>query len=142
MSSKVKPKRVREDTPESIVIVAEHDVLVRMMIAEYLRECGYRVIEAASGADVLTVLKARRAVDVVLMNAQIAGEGEGFRVARRIRDTRPRIDLIMMSGVAKSAAKAGELCDSGPSEKPYHPQQLERHIRRLQEIRKASNSRW
>jgi DNA-binding response OmpR family regulator len=136
----VKPKRVSDGAPESIIIVAEHDVLARMVLAEYLRECGYHVIEAASEADVLIVLKAKP-VSIILLNAQISGEGEGFKLARRIRDAHPGTDLIMTSGVAKSASKAGELCDQGPLEKPYHPQQLVRQIHRLREKRKVPASR-
>ena len=39
-----------------IVLVVESEVLVRHALAEYLRHCGYRVIEAASTQEAMTLL--------------------------------------------------------------------------------------
>ena len=40
------------------ILVVEDEVLVRMPLAEYLRDCGYRVFEAASVAEAKAVLDA------------------------------------------------------------------------------------
>jgi hypothetical protein len=45
--------------------------------------------------------------------------------------------VILTSGVAKAAAKAGELCDVGPLEKPYHPSEIIRRIGVLRERRRG-----
>jgi CheY-like chemotaxis protein len=37
----------KTEVPDTILVV-EDDVLVRMPISQYLRDCGYRVIEAAN----------------------------------------------------------------------------------------------
>jgi len=39
-----------------IVLLAEDDVLMRMPLAEYLRGCGYKVIEASSADEAIDVL--------------------------------------------------------------------------------------
>jgi CheY-like chemotaxis protein len=39
------------------VLVVEDEILVRTAIAEYLRHCGYRVVEAASADEAMTVLQ-------------------------------------------------------------------------------------
>ena len=49
-------RQVAEPGSNSIIVV-EPDVLARMVIPDYLRNCGYKVIEAVSGEDVLTVLR-------------------------------------------------------------------------------------
>jgi CheY-like chemotaxis protein len=41
---------------QETILVVEDDVLIRMPIAQYLRDCGYRVIEAVSADEAMTVL--------------------------------------------------------------------------------------
>jgi CheY-like chemotaxis protein len=33
---------------QQVILIVEDEILIRMVIADYLRSCGYRVIEAAS----------------------------------------------------------------------------------------------
>ena len=48
-----------DDQPanQETILVVEDDVLVRMPIAQYLRDCGYKVIEAANADEATTVAK-------------------------------------------------------------------------------------
>jgi CheY-like chemotaxis protein len=41
---------------QEIVLVVKDDVLIRIPIAQYLRDCGYRVIEAACADEAMAVL--------------------------------------------------------------------------------------
>ena len=78
-------------TPPSIVLVAESDVLVRMTISAYLRDCGYRVVEAATGAEALVILKGSQVpVDIVLAEADLDGNGGGFALSQWVRSNRPK----------------------------------------------------
>jgi DNA-binding response OmpR family regulator len=56
---------------------------------------------------------------------------DGFGLAQWVRENHPRIDVILTSGMARAAEKAGDLCDDGPLEKPYHPQEVVRRINLL-----------
>ena len=59
----------RNSKPASIrtVLVLDGDVLVRMPVVQYLRECGYRVVEAANTDEAIIILqKTSVPVDVVL----------------------------------------------------------------------------
>jgi len=118
------------------VLVALADVFARMVVAEYLRDCGYEVVEAGSAEDVITVLRAGQTIDVLLLDAQIS-DGQGFALAREIRQARPGIDIVLTFGIAKSAEKAGEICDDGPLQQPYHPQEIVRRIQKLRRRRKT-----
>lgn len=114
------------------VLVVEDEVLVRMVIADYLRECGYRVIEAGSAAEALTVLRSPESVDVVFSDIQMPGDMDGFGLAIWVRQNQPRIKMLLASGNARAAHTAGELCEDGPLEqKPYHPQTILARIQRL-----------
>jgi hypothetical protein len=41
---------------------------------------------------------------------------------------------VLTFGIARAAEKAGEICDDGPLERPYHPQEI---VRRIQKLRRA-----
>jgi DNA-binding response OmpR family regulator len=135
------PSRASGEAGSSTVMVVEPDILVRMIIAEYLRECGYKVIEGVAAADVFIVLEAGDTIDVVLSEVRLPGNVDGFSMARRLRQSYPKVDVVLTSGVANSADKAGGLCAEGPLEKPYHPQDVLRQIEALRERRRTSRSR-
>ncbi len=48
------------------VMVVEPDVLVRTAVADYLRDCGYTVIEGIAASDVWKVLESGNPLHVVL----------------------------------------------------------------------------
>jgi CheY-like chemotaxis protein len=131
-SAKASPS---QDRATETVLVAESDVLARMVLAQYLRECGYNALEAATSDDVLALLRSGRKIDVVLLDAQISGGPGGFTVARQIREKFPGIEIVLTFGIAKAAQKAGEICDESPLERPYHPQEIVRRIKRLRQGR-------
>src|ERR1700730_8827613 len=120
-SAKAAPPK---DQAVETVVVAESDVLARTVLAQYLRECGYNVLEAATSDDVLAVLRSGRGIQVVLLDAQISGGVAGFTLARHIRENFPGTEIVLTFGIARAAQKAGEICDDGPLERPYHPQEI------------------
>jgi CheY-like chemotaxis protein len=120
-----------EPRPETVLVV-EDEVLVRMVIADYLRECGYRVIEAGSAAEAITVLTSPEPVDIVFSDIQMPGEMDGFGLATWIRRNQPWLKVLLTSGNARAATTAGDLCEEGPLEqKPYHPQTILTRIQQL-----------
>lgn len=133
-SAGANPGTPRDETAQT-AIVAESDVFARMVLAQYLRECGYDVLEAASSEDVLALFHSGRTIDVILLDAQISGGLSGFTLTRQIRDTYPGTEIVLTFGVVKAAEKAGEICDEGPLERPYHPQEIVRRIKALRQKR-------
>jgi CheY-like chemotaxis protein len=126
------------DATSATIFVVEPEILVRMVIADYLRDCGYKVVEGVNADEVLAVLGAGRKIDIILAEVRLAGSLDGFGLSRQIREDHPEIDVILTSGVARAAEKAGDLCDDGPLEKPYHPQEVVRRINLLRERRRTS----
>src|SRR5260221_10389098 len=97
------------------ILMAEPDSLVRQAIAEYLRNCGYRVLEAASTDEALQILNEGKViVDIVLADANASGELNGFGLARWIRQHRPAIKVLLAGTIAAEANEAAELCEEGP----------------------------
>ena len=115
-----------------VVLMVESDVLVRRPIAEYLRDCGYKVVESGSTDEALLILTAAAViVEVVLADARAPGEQDGFALARWVRQNRPGVHVILAGTVAAHAKEAADLCEDGPHlAKPYDPQLLVDRIKR------------
>jgi CheY-like chemotaxis protein len=115
------------------VLVVEDEVLVRMVISEYLRTCGYKVIEAANGDEAIVVLRqAEIVVDVVLSDIEMPGTIDGFGLSRWVRAEKPGLEVILVGSPSRAADAAADLCENGPMlSKPYEPQVVVDRIKRL-----------
>ncbi|HVY99448.1 MAG TPA: response regulator [Dongiaceae bacterium] len=130
-----------ETSPESgtkakiTVMVVEPDILIRIAVADYLRHCGFAVIEARAAEEVLAVLDSGRPVEIVFAEVALPGM-TGFDLAKTLRARDPSIGVILTSGAESASEKAGDLCEGGPLPKPYKHEEVLRRIRRLREGRR------
>jgi CheY-like chemotaxis protein len=123
---------VTSTTVQDTILVIEDEVFVRMVISEYLRGCGYRVIEAANSDEALIVLQnSEIIVDVVFSDVEMPGSMDGFAISHWIRTNRPGLDVILTGSVPRAVSAATDLCEEGPLPKPYEPQAVVDRIRRL-----------
>ncbi len=74
--------------PETILFV-EDEALVRMDMAEFLRECGYRVHEAANANEAVEALQSKFAVDLVFTDINLPEGMDGLELAEWIFANRP-----------------------------------------------------
>ncbi len=118
------------EAPHTILVV-EDEVLVRMVLAEHLRECGYRVIEASSAEEAVQIIETDQAVAILFTDVHLSGAMNGFALSRWAKQARPGIKVIVTSGTERAAQEASDLCDDEPYLlKPYDPAALLREIRR------------
>ena len=121
---------------EHTILVLEADIILRTEIAEYLRNCGYHVVEAINGDEALLLLEETSGIDIVLAALDTPGATDGFEVARRVRANCPSTHVILAGTPERAVKRASELCEHGPMLlKPYDPQLLHEHIKRLLAIR-------
>ena len=86
--------------PETILFV-EDDALVRMDMAEFLRECGYRVHEAADADEAIAELQSKFAVDLVFTDINL-GEGmDGLELAAWTLNNRPGVKVLVTTGASR-----------------------------------------
>jgi DNA-binding NtrC family response regulator len=112
-------------------LLVERDIIVRSPLAEYLRECGYRVLEAVNTAEARELLGAADDISLVLAEDDVPEDG-GFVLRAWIRENYPDIDVILAGSVTRAVEKAGDICRDGPAiSKPYHHQFVLDTIRRL-----------
>lgn len=117
------------------ILVVDGDVLVRHAISDYLRRCGYIVVEASSTDEAVAVLSDESlAIDAILCDAEAPGSLNAFqlRLWANQRHHRKGIEIALAGNIEAAAHKAAELCDNGPHlARPYDPQSVVAHIRRL-----------
>jgi CheY-like chemotaxis protein len=109
-------------TPPTILVV-EDDVRVRCLVSDELRGSGFKVLEAGSAEEALTVLEAVR-VDLLFMALDPQGSGSGVETARRVGAQQKPMRII----VASADGDGSEDLDLGDLglliRKPYRASQV------------------
>jgi DNA-binding NtrC family response regulator len=89
----------------STILVVEDDILTRMAAADHLRDCGYRVLEAADAEEARTLLRASEPIEVVFSDVNMPGV-DGIRLAQWIAKEFPDLKVVLTSGDLRNAAAA------------------------------------
>jgi DNA-binding NtrC family response regulator len=111
-----------------VVLLVEDDFPVRRVAAEYLREAGYRVIEATNAADSMQVIAARVHVDIVFADFSLPGSLTGHMLAQWLARQFPSLPVLLTSGYSTtlSGFDKGKVRRFMP--KPYDLRQLQAQI--------------
>src|SRR5882724_3265093 len=95
------------------ILVVENEVLIRLAVAEYLRECGFRIVEAVNAAEAIRVLQMKHTlIDLVFSDLTMPGKLDGFGLAKWVRRHRPELQVLLVSSDKKRAEAAKNLCES------------------------------
>ncbi len=86
-----------EDQVRTVLIV-EDEILVRLVVAEELREAGMRVIEAANAEEAMQHLRAGIPVDFAFTDIELPGPMNGLELACELEANFPEVKLLMTSG--------------------------------------------
>jgi CheY-like chemotaxis protein len=124
-----------KNSPEPVkVVVAEDEVLVRLMLAEGLRQAGFCVLEAASADEAIAIMNSIGA-DVVVTDLQMATSQDGLVIARYIRERHAGTPVLLTSVMAPPI-------DGCPFDafflKPYRPEDIAAWIKRRREDRAST----
>lgn len=92
------------------ILLVEDEVLIRMAMADALRGAGFTVVEAAHADEALSILDAAVQVDLVMTDVRMPGSMDGLGLATRLRETRPALKLVIVSG-EWSSLRARETAD-------------------------------
>src|SRR5262249_50315197 len=103
-----------------------------MPISQYLRDCGYKVIEAANAEEAMTVLSHKETtIDIVFTDIEMRGAVDGFGLAQWVRQHRPGLEVLLAGTLPRTVQQAKELCEDGPIPKPYDALAVHDRIRKL-----------
>ena len=123
--------------PDQSVLIVDGDIISRHAIADYLRHCGYAVVEAANTDEALTALaELSLGVDIILCDIAAIGARSGFELAQWVRDNRPGLEVRLAGSLDVVAKTAADLCETGPHlKRPYEPQAVVDYIKQLRAAR-------
>jgi PAS domain S-box-containing protein len=85
------------------LLVVEDEAMVRDLAAQFLRSLGYSVLESGGGEEALSLLRSYRdRLDLVLTDV-VMPQMDGIELMLRLRQERPDLKVLYMSGFADNA---------------------------------------
>ncbi len=96
-----------EDVPELpplVILVVDDDELVLANTAAMLEDLGHFVLKSMSGPDALTQLRKSRHVDLMVTDQMMPGM-TGVQLASAVRQKRPHLPILLVSGFAELATQ-------------------------------------
>jgi PAS domain S-box-containing protein len=91
------------------ILVVEDDERVRRLTVKRLKLIGYRVLEASDGPMALEILRGNDAIDLVFTDLIMPGGLSGGEVARRAREMKPGLKVLLTSGYAEELVQGDDL---------------------------------
>ncbi|MGV3573305.1 MAG: PAS domain-containing protein [Ramlibacter sp.] len=88
------------------IVVVEDDEVVRLLTVEALRNMGYVVHEAATGAEGARILNLLGPVDLLLSDIGLPGGVSGKQLVDAARAMRPDLKVILITGYAQEVLEA------------------------------------
>jgi CheY-like chemotaxis protein len=122
----------RRSAHERILLV-EDDAAVRSLVHQILQREGYNVLVASDGHDALSILiKQNPELDLLLTDVVMPGMS-GRELADRVKETRPGLKVLFMSGHTEDAIVKQGVIDRGLDllPKPFAPDVLTRKVREV-----------
>jgi CheY-like chemotaxis protein len=120
------------DSPKTILFV-EDEALVRMDMADFLRECGYCVHEAATAKDAIDALQGNFGIDLVFTDINLSEGMNGLELAKWALRNRPLVKVLVTTGDASRMAEVPRTIKS--LAKPYSGREL---VDRVKQVLRAA----
>jgi signal transduction histidine kinase len=120
---------VTTDATGARILLVDDDNAVRDVTAALLRDLGYQVKGAGSGAKALELLKdSASGFDLIVIDFAMPGMN-GAELARQVRKMHPALPVLFVTGFAERTALAGEP-DAHIISKPFITAELSEKVRR------------
>jgi CheY-like chemotaxis protein len=103
------------------LLVAEDDVLIRTMIAGFLREAGFDVFEAGNADEAMAVFEAGTEIDPLFSDVRMPGSMNGDKLAEQVKDKWPSTHVVLTSGYSSAQLETQAKTRDRVLPKPYRP---------------------
>jgi signal transduction histidine kinase/ActR/RegA family two-component response regulator/HAMP domain-containing protein len=117
---------------EETILVVEDEPVLRDMANIILRDCGYNVLEAATGTEALRVWEQHQGEIHLLLTDMVMPEGmSGMELAQRLLAARPDLKIIFASGYSMDDLDTDFIRDGHAAflQKPYTHVTLSKAVR-------------
>jgi CheY-like chemotaxis protein len=123
------------------VLLVEDERIVREVAKSILSKHGYRVLEAASADQALSLCETHGGSIALLLTDVVMPGLSGPALAQRIRARHPGMSLVYMSGYTADTALDLASCDSGAAflQKPFTPATLLQIVRETVDRQRAAH---
>lgn len=122
---------VRQPQPDpataATILIVEDDVLVRIAAANYLRGCGFAVLEAVDADQAEALLRSAPSIRAVFSDVKLPGPRSGLDLTLLIEQDYPDMKVLLTSGIVR-AEEAG-IVNAPLIRKPYFLFEVERRIK-------------
>jgi CheY-like chemotaxis protein len=116
--------------PKEFVLVVEDEAILRLMAVSVVEDAGFKPIEASNADEAVRIMESRNDIRIVFTDINMPGSMDGMKLAARIRDRWPPVEIILTSGHV--AAKDLQLPERGLFfPKPYDPQVVSQAMRQM-----------
>lgn len=115
------------------VLLVENDIAVRDVLNDLLTRLGYRVLLASQADEAREHLAGDINVDLLMTDIVLVGQCSGIRLVNEVRQTRPSIPVLVISGLADPTI-TGTLADPanvGWIAKPFSRLTVAQRLREL-----------
>jgi DNA-binding NtrC family response regulator len=103
------------------VLLVEDETLIRLDLASYLEQRGFKVIEAGSADEAIQILERDNTIRVVFTDVRMPGDMDGVALAKCVRERWPPTIIVVCSGNLEEAV---DVADIHILEKPYFADQV------------------
>jgi CheY-like chemotaxis protein len=127
------PKPPSQTTAKETILLVEDEPPLRHLAKLWLQRQGYRIFEAASGAEALAVWEEHGAkIDLLLTDMMMPGGMSGRDVAEKLLRKKSTLKVIYSTGYSPDAFSHEMGLKEGLNflGKPYHPNKLTETVRR------------
>ena len=109
--------------PPHRLLLVEDEFLIRLTLSEALIDAGHEVLEAADADEALCLVEQNAPINLLLTDVQLPGPLNGHALAARLRQSRPGLPVIVMTGRPEPSV-AGSPHHDVFIAKPYLPSQV------------------
>ncbi len=115
------------------ILLAEDEELVRNLTSEVLQLYGYSVLEASGGREALQICERYADSIDLLITDVVMPEMSGRELADRLKQLRPDVKVLFMSGYTDNAIVHQGVLDAGANfiQKPFAPEVLANKVREI-----------
>jgi DNA-binding NtrC family response regulator len=117
-----------------VVLIVEDEFLLRWPASEYLRDSGFRVIEAATVSEAIVVFSSSTRVDLVFSDINLQGELTGHALARWLSKNYPQLPMLLTSGDRGAAESVSTGATRWFVPKPYTLADIDRRIKDILKV--------
>lgn len=110
------------------ILLVEDEILIRLAMADDLRQAGFIVVEASNAEEALSVLNSTPDISLVLTDIRMPGRMDGVGLANWVRRHAPRIKVAIASANIESGM---DRAFDAVFSKPVLPSELIASVRKL-----------